>query len=79
MRFSTKDRDQDTARGSYNCARTYTGAFWYKPCQLININGQNLKGNNDLYGKGMIWKTWKCDYYSLKTNQMKFRPDYIKN
>ena len=76
MKFSTKDKDQDTIGGS--CAQLYTGAFWYVGCHSVNINGQYLKGQNDQNAKGVVWRTWK-EYYSLKTTQMKFRPDHTKN
>ena len=77
MKFSTKDKDQDTYGG--NCAQEYSGAFWYYACHAANINGLYLRGQNNQYGKGVIWGYWKDNYYSLKTTQMKFRPDYIKN
>ena len=76
MKFTTKDNDQD-AHSSVNCAQHYTGAFWYKRCHQVNINGQYLGGQNDQSGKGLIWWKFKGLYYSLKTSQMKFRPDYI--
>jgi len=78
MRFTAKNRDQDTHPPG-NCAQLYTGAFWYSACHNVNINGQYLKGQNSLYAKGIIWNKWKGYNYSLKTSQMKFRPDYIKN
>ena len=74
MKFSTKDNDQDNA-SSFNCAQYHTGAFWYNKCYSVKINGQYLGGRNDQPGKGLIW--WKFRLKSLKTSQMKFRPDYI--
>ena len=78
MKFSTKDKDQDTAK-TFDCAKEFTGAFWYKDCSGVNINGQYLKGPNDQPRKGITWYTFRGHEYSLKTSQMKFRPDYIKN
>ena len=71
MRFSTTDKDQDTS-GTINCAVEYTGAFWYHKFQYLN-------GENNQPSKGMTWYAFKGGYYSLKTTQMKFRPDYIKD
>ena len=78
MKFSTKDKDQDVIN-NFDCAQKYTGAFWYKECHHVNINGQYLGGQNDQYARGLIWRDFKGHYYSLKTTQMKFRPDYILN
>jgi len=77
MRFTAKDRDQD-ANSGVNCAQTFTGAFWYEACHGVNINGQYLKGQNNQFAKGVVWYAFKGHNYSLKTTEMKFRPDYIK-
>ena len=78
MRFSAKDKDQDTKKYE-SCAQKHTGAFWHADCHHVNINGQYLKGQNDQGGKGATWMAFKGQSYSLKTTQMKFRPDYIKH
>jgi len=78
MRFSTNDKDQDSST-TVNCAEEYTGAFWYHACLHVNINAQYLNGDNDQPSKGMTWYAFKGESYSLKTTQMKFRPDYIKD
>ena len=76
MKFSAKDKDQE--EDSRNCAQVFTGAFWYDQCLAANINGQYLNGENNQMHKGITWYHFRGSYYSLKTSQMKFRPDYIK-
>jgi ficolin len=67
--FSTKDRDNDTDK-SMNCATYYKGAWWYKSCHHVNING--LYVGNKVDNKGMLWDTFKGSQ-SMKTTSMMLR------
>ena len=67
--FSTKDRDNDT-HNSKNCAADYKGAWWYKSCHHVNING--LYVGNKVDDKGMRWYTFKGSQ-SMKTTSMMMR------
>ena len=70
--FTTKDRDND-AKGSYNCAVQYSGAWWYNSCHGSNLNGLYLGGSHSSAADGVNWKTFKGFYYSLKFTEMKIR------
>ncbi|XP_019640763.1 PREDICTED: ficolin-1-like [Branchiostoma belcheri] len=74
MFFSTWDRDNDI-HDTDDCAETYKGAWWYSSCHRSNLNGQYLIGNHQSYGDGVNWSRWKGQYYSLKTAEMKIRPN----
>ena len=69
MLFSTHDQDNDLY-GS-NCAQSYTGAWWYNACHRSNLNGRY--GDN-AHGKGVNWKYWREQEYSLKETSMKVKP-----
>jgi len=76
MKFTTNDQDNDPD-STRNCARIYTGAWWYKSCHASNLNGRYLNGTTSIYAQGIIWYHWKGHYYSLKRTMMKIRPsDY---
>ncbi|KAK3744272.1 hypothetical protein QZH41_007992 [Actinostola sp. cb2023] len=72
IQFSTKDRDNDAY--SLSCATAYVGAWWYTKCHTSNLNGLYLNGVTKIYAKGVVWRTWKGYYYSLKRVEMKIRP-----
>ena len=72
MRFSAKDMDLDTS--TYNCAQRYIGGWWYIQCLRANLNSLYLRGYHDMYRKGITWRSFRGDYYSLKTTVMKIRP-----
>jgi len=75
MAFSTKDRDNYLRRGN-NCAVSYTGAWWYLNdiifCHFSNLNGKYL--GNIVSNKGVNWYLYKSEDNSLKTSDMKLRP-----
>ena len=72
VKFSTKDKDQDT--WSNSCAQRYKGGWWYGACHWSNLNGI-YQGGEGAYGVGINWRTWKGYYYSLKFTEMKMRPE----
>eukprot|EP00058_Branchiostoma_floridae_P008182 XP_002593670.1 hypothetical protein BRAFLDRAFT_108084 [Branchiostoma floridae] len=73
MYFSTRDRDNDATTG--DCAEIYKGAWWYNDCHLVNLNGLYLGGSHQSYADGVNWYPWKGHDYSLKTTEMKIRPN----
>ena len=70
MAFTTKDRDND--RADYNCAVSFTGAWWYKNCLYSNLNGKYLGDTTS--SKGVHWYYWKNAQVSLQFTEMKLRP-----
>ncbi|XP_038571236.1 angiopoietin-related protein 3 [Micropterus salmoides] len=76
MIFSTKDRNNDNLRNS-NCARNYTGGWWFNACGETNLNGRYLwlraKGRS-MRRKGIHWKPGTGPSYSLKMTKMTVRP-----
>lgn len=75
VRFSTKDRNNDNHR-STNCARNYTGGWWFNICGETNLNGRYLwlraKGRS-MRRKGIYWKPGTGPSYSLKTAKITIR------
>ena len=72
--FTTKDQDNDL-RNVGNCAQIFHGAWWSEHCQKSNLNGkyyQRMQANT-IHNRGVLWKTWKGDRYSLKGCSMKIR------
>ena len=69
MAFSTKDRDNDIY--SRNCAVMGTGAWWYKRCHNVNLNGKYLGNKYD--SRAARWDHFRRDL-SLKFTEMKLRP-----
>ncbi|XP_074547228.1 microfibril-associated glycoprotein 4-like [Halichoeres trimaculatus] len=74
QKFTTFDKDQDAATNT-NCAKLYSGAFWYNRCYSANPNGVYRWGaDGTLKGVGVAWHDWKGINYSLKSISMKIRP-----
>ena len=73
MKFSTKDKDQDTWDDT-SCAQTYNGAWWYGRCHNSNLNGLYHEGVHTSLADGVNWYRWRGHYYSLKFTEMKVRP-----
>ncbi|XP_045543783.1 angiopoietin-related protein 3 isoform X2 [Salmo salar] len=73
-RFSTKDRDNDNHQDS-NCAKNYTGGWWFNACGDTNLNGRYMwlrsKGRS-MRRKGIHWKALGISY-SLKTTKISIR------
>eukprot|EP00058_Branchiostoma_floridae_P004157 XP_002589645.1 hypothetical protein BRAFLDRAFT_99252 [Branchiostoma floridae] len=69
LQFSTYDSDNDIWDG--NCAERFIGAWWYCACHDSNLNGDY---DNDMYGKGVMWKQFKGLHESLPFSEMKIRP-----
>ncbi|XP_060593277.1 microfibril-associated glycoprotein 4-like [Ruditapes philippinarum] len=72
--FTTKDSDNDDW-DTGNCAQYYGGAWWYKSCHNVNLNGLYLNGANTEYGRGINWGGCWGLTYSLKNVVMKIRRD----
>ncbi|KAM9357974.1 angiopoietin-related protein 3 [Symphorus nematophorus] len=76
MRFSTKDRNKDNHRNA-NCARNYTGGWWFNACGETNLNGRyawlRAKGRS-MRRRGIHWKPGTGPSYSLKMTKITIRP-----
>ncbi|XP_041050032.1 tenascin isoform X3 [Carcharodon carcharias] len=72
--FSTKDRDNDVA--VTNCALSYKGAWWYKNCHRVNLNGRY---GTQSHSQGVNWYHWKGHEHSIEFAEMKLRPHNIRD
>ncbi|XP_034473162.1 fibrinogen C domain-containing protein 1-A-like isoform X2 [Drosophila innubila] len=70
MKFTTFDHDNDIWKEG-NCARQYNGAWWYQYCHQSHLTGRY---NDNEYGKGVIWDSFRGLKYSLKKTIMMIRP-----
>ncbi|XP_078082779.1 tenascin isoform X6 [Mustelus asterias] len=72
--FSTKDRDNDVA--VTNCALSYKGAWWYKNCHRVNLNGRyGIRSHS----QGINWYHWKGHEHSIEFVEMKLRPHNFRD
>lgn len=68
-KFTSQDHDNDEHKD--NCAKLFTGAWWYTNCHSSNLLG---KYNDNTFGKGINWLTFTTHTASLKRVQMMIRP-----
>ena len=73
QKFSTYDQDNDQWKDN-NCARQFSGGWWYKACHQSGMNGRYSKTPGIPFGDGIIWQTWKGYKYGLSKTQMKVKP-----
>ncbi|XP_020803846.1 ryncolin-1-like [Drosophila serrata] len=71
MMFSTKDRKNDLRTDGDECAKMYTGAWWYFSCHRSNLCG---KYGDNTFGKGINWYAFRGHHQSLKRAVMMIRP-----
>ena len=77
LRFTTSDSDNDY-HCSYNCASRYNAGWWYDKCfNKASLNGPYSSSESVSSWTGIHWTTWKPADYSLKTVEMKIRPNTI--
>lgn len=80
--FSTSDNDRDK-NVNRNCARDYTGGWWYGDCASANLNGLNLGHKKPTLGESKRELFWgrreEKDGDKIVHVEMKIRPrnDFI--
>ncbi|CAL4122505.1 unnamed protein product, partial [Meganyctiphanes norvegica] len=74
QRWSTVDVDND-AWPENNCARDHQGAWWYRSCDTVNLNGRYMHGPVPLDHeyKGMYWYDFRGPAYSLWRSRIMIR------
>ena len=69
MKFTTRDKDQDLYYT--NCADVNKGAWWYRSCQYVNLNGMYATSSeNVIY---MSWYHLKNKYGKITFSEMKLK------
>ena len=74
QKFSTYDNDNDI-HPLKSCSRHCRGGWWYRSCELSNLNGEYRLYSVPQPGnqRGIIWYTYKGFDYSMKFVEMKVR------
>ncbi|CAN9508842.1 unnamed protein product [Ophioblennius macclurei] len=73
MKFSTFDTDNDNS--DTDCAKRFTGAWWYNACYASNPTGVYRWGPvSERFSNAVVWSHWKGYSYSLRAVTMMFRP-----
>ncbi|CAN9500875.1 unnamed protein product [Ophioblennius macclurei] len=76
IRFSTKDRNNDSQR-SATCSRNYTGGWWFNVCGETNLNGRYLwlrARGRSARRKGIHLRSSTGSSYTLKMTKITIRP-----
>ncbi|XP_051567714.1 angiopoietin-related protein 3-like [Myxocyprinus asiaticus] len=76
IKFSTKDRDNDNLDES-NCARNYTGGWWFNACGDTNLNGRYAWMRSKARPqrrKEVYWRPAKGSSYTPKSTKITIRP-----
>ena len=73
MKFSTQDVDNDIWSG-VNCAQEDHGAWWFRRCGWVHLNGEYLRGHHNQRYEGILWRQFKGIGYSHKVAEMKVAP-----
>ena len=71
MKFTTKDRDQDTYSG--NCAEDHKGGWWYNSCVRANPNALYFHASATSHVTGINWYYFKGHFHSMKMIEFKLR------
>ena len=73
-KFDTKDKKDDETDDN-TCASLRHGGWWFKGCQLSNLNGQFERCDFESRAANILWWDWTCKY-SLNFTEMKIKPFY---
>ncbi|XP_028414652.1 fibrinogen C domain-containing protein 1-like [Dendronephthya gigantea] len=71
MKFTTQDVHNDFL--PKNCAKEWSGAWWFRRCGASNLNGKYSKAPEDELAIGIRWRRFK-DNFSFKVAEMKVGP-----